>query len=89
MRSIYRQLRQKKNKMNKIEVRKLPNSICQLVENCEERQTLEAAKPKEPHLRPQPEEETKPMQMVGVDVFHVGNKKYLALVDYYSSFIYI
>ena len=57
-----------------------------MVSNCEECSYFESAKPQEPQLRPQPREESRAFERVGVYVFHVGAKKYLALVDYYSSY---
>lgn len=65
------------------------NQVEQLVASCEECAYFEPSKPQEPQIRPKVKEETlRAFERVGVDVFHVGSKKYLALVDYYSSYIY-
>lgn len=65
------------------------NQVEQLVAGCEECAYFQISRPQEPHLRPKVKEETQAMERIGLDVFHVGSKKYLALVDYYSSYILI
>ena len=66
------------------------NQVEQLVASCEECAYFEPSKPQEPQIRPKVKEETlRAFERVGVDVFHVGSKKYLALVDYYSSYILV
>ena len=56
------------------------NQVEQLVASCEECAYFEPSKPQEPQIRPKVKEETlRAFERVGVDVFHVGSKKYLAL----------
>merc|ERR1712015_61544 len=61
----------------------------QLVAGCAECSLFQASRPQEPHLRPQVREETQPMERIGLDVYHVGSRKFLAMVDFYSSFILV
>ena len=67
----------------------MSGQITQMVEGCDTCQLFEDSKPEEPHLRPHRQEEKSPMDRIGLDVFHVASKKFLAMTDYYSSFILI
>ena len=67
----------------------MSGQVTQMVEGCDTCQLFEDSKPEEPQLRPHPQEEKSPMDRIGLDVFHVGSRKFLAMTDYYSSFILI
>ena len=63
--------------------------IAQRVEGCPQCREYEFSKPEEPQMRPTMKPEKAPMERIAVDLFELRGQKYLAMTDYYSSFIMI
>ena len=62
------------------------HDIKALCDNCEECQRLKTSKPLEPFITTTA---TFPMEMLSVDLFHVGNKNYMVTADRFSGYIWV
>ena len=62
------------------------NQIRQRVKSCERCQEEAAAKPRQPPVIPDDLTRMKIMEMVGVDLFELGGRSYLVMVDKHSGF---
>ena len=62
------------------------NQIRQYAKSCEKCQEEAAAKPRQPPVIPDDLTRMKNMEMVGVDLFELGGRSYLVMVDKHSGY---